>query len=142
LYVYRDDEFSQVSRYNFDHPDALDWGLARQTVERLLRGEDVTVPNYNYKTCKREQPGILLKAADIVLLEGIFALYDGQMREWMHLKVFVHSDDDIRLLRRLKRDVVERGRTVEGVVKAYSKFVKASYDEYIKPVSSPLWSHR
>lgn len=94
------------------------------------------MPNYNYKTCKREPPGILLKSSDIVLLEGIFALYDVGMREWMDLKVFVHSDDDIRLLRRLKRDVMERGRTVEGVVKAYNKFVKASYDEYIKPVSS------
>jgi uridine kinase len=113
----------------------LDWDLAKSTVEKLLRGEDVTVPNYNYKTCKREAPGIFLKATDILLLEGIFALYDAGMREWMDLKAFVHSDDDIRLLRRLKRDVLERGRTVEGVVKSYNKFVKASYDEYIKPVS-------
>jgi uridine kinase len=53
----------------------------------------------------------------------------------MDLKIFVHTDDDIRLLRRLKRDVVHRGRTIEGVVKAYNRFVKASYDDYIKPVS-------
>ncbi len=57
------------------------------------------------------------------------------MRDLMDLKIFVHSDDDIRLLRRLKRDVMTRGRTVEGVIKSYLRFVKASYDEYIKPVS-------
>jgi uridine kinase len=57
------------------------------------------------------------------------------MREKMDLKIFVHSDDDVRLLRRIKRDVLERGRTIEGVIKSYNKFVKPSYDEYIKPVS-------
>jgi uridine kinase len=71
------------------------------------------------------------------LFEGIFALFDETIREYMDLKVFVHSDDDIRLLRRLKRDVIHRGRTVEGVIKSYNRFVKASYDEYIKPVIYP-----
>jgi uridine kinase len=107
-------------------------------VERLLRRESITVPNYNYKTCKREEPGILLRATDILLMEGIFGLYDATLRLKMDLKLFVHSDDDIRLLRRLKRDVMERGRTPEGVIKSYNRFVKASYDEYIKPVCSLL----
>ena len=62
------------------------------------------------------------------------------MRDLMDLKIFVHSDDDIRLLRRLKRDVMTRGRTVEGVIKSYLRFVKASYDEYIKPVSNTIES--
>jgi uridine kinase len=92
------------------------------------------VPNYNYKTCKRDEPGHLIKCTDLILFEGIFALFDPKLREMMDLKVFVHSDDDIRLLRRLKRDVLERGRTVEGVIKSYNRFVKASFDEYIKPV--------
>jgi uridine kinase len=76
-----------------------------------------------------------VKYTDLILFEGIFALYDPGMRDIMDLKVFVHTDDDIRLLRRLKRDVITRGRTVEGVIKSYHRFVKASYDEYIKPVS-------
>ena len=61
-------------------------------------------------------------------------MFDHNLRDIMDLKIFVHSDDDIRLLRRLKRDVLHRGRTVEGVIKSYNRFVKASYDEYIKPV--------
>ena len=93
----------------------------------------MTVPKYNYKTCKRDPPGLLLKCTDILLFEGIFALYDDELRQRMDLKVFVHSDDDVRLIRRLKRDVMQRGRTVEGVIKAYNRFVKLAYEEYIKP---------
>ena len=69
------------------------------------------------------------------MFEGIFALFESNMRDIMDLKIFVHSDDDIRLLRRLRRDVIHRGRTVEGVIKSYNRFVKAAYDEYIRPVS-------
>jgi uridine kinase len=75
------------------------------------------------------------KGADLIIFEGIFGLFEKEMREKMDLKIFVHSDDDVRLLRRIKRDVLERGRTIEGVIKSYNKFVKPSYDEYIKPVS-------
>jgi len=127
----------EVGKYNFDHPNAMDWPLIKSTFEKLSRHEDVTIPSYNYKTCKRDPPGTLIKCTDVILFEGIFALYDPWMRDLMDLKVFVHSDDDIRLLRRLKRDVMTRGRTVEGVIKSYLRFVKASYDEYIKPVIYP-----
>lgn len=93
----------------------------------------MTIPNYNYKTCKRDEPAIAVKCTDIILFEGIFTLFDESLRDLMSLKVFVHSDDDIRLLRRLKRDVLQRGRTIEGVLKSYNRFVKAAYDEYIRP---------
>jgi uridine kinase len=111
----------------------MDWPLIKSTFEKLCRHEDVIVPNYNYKTCKRDDPGLLIKCTDLILFEGIFALFDSSIRDLMDLKVFVHSDDDIRLLRRLKRDVLSRGRTVEGVIKSYNRFVKQSYEEYIKP---------
>jgi uridine kinase len=124
----------EVGKYNFDHPDAMDWPLIRATMEKLCRHEDVMIPKYSYTTCKREGTGQLLKCTNLILFEGIFALYDPWVRDLMDLKIFVHSDDDIRLLRRLKRDVLTRGRTVEGVIKSYNKFVKSSFDEYIKPV--------
>ncbi|TNV84493.1 hypothetical protein FGO68_gene5304 [Halteria grandinella] len=111
----------------------MDWPLIRQTIGRLLKNEHVTIPNYNYATCKRDEPSIELKCTDIILFEGIFALIDEELRQMMDFKIFVHSDDDIRLLRRLKRDVIHRGRTIEGVLKAYNRFVKSAYDEYIKP---------
>ena len=91
------------------------------------------MPNYNYQTCKRDPPGLPIASSDLILFEGIFTLLDPQLRSLMDLKLFVHTDDDIRLLRRLKRDVIHRGRTVEGVIKSYNRFVKASYEEYIKP---------
>lgn len=94
----------------------------------------MVIPNYNYLTCKRDEPGIEIKCTDLILFEGIFALFEPKIRDIMDLKIFVHSDDDIRLLRRLKRDVLHRGRSVEGVIKSYNRFVKISYDEYIKPV--------
>eukprot|EP00347_Sterkiella_histriomuscorum_P022337 403330835 len=122
-----------VGKYNFDHPDAMDWPLIKETFYKLCNHQDVEVPNYNYQTCKRDSPGISVKCTDLILFEGIFALFEEQMRDIMDLKIFVHSDDDIRLLRRLKRDVLHRGRTVDGVIKSYNRFVKASYDEYIKP---------
>lgn len=124
-----------MGKYNFDHPEAFDWQLARSTMQRLLNHEDVEIPDYDYKTCKRAKKNIHLKCTDLVLFEGIFALFDPQIREMMDLKLFVHTDDDIRLARRLKRDVVERGRTIEGVLKSYNRFVKTSFDEFIKPVS-------
>jgi uridine kinase len=126
----------EVGKYNFDHPDAFDWPLLRATLAQLLNYQDVEIPNYNYTTCRRDAgPPIPLKCTHLILFEGIFALWDEELRREMDLKIFVHSDDDVRLLRRLKRDVVHRGRTIEGVIKSYNRFVKAAYDEYIKPVS-------
>lgn len=116
----------------------MDWPLINETFMKLCRGEDVVVPNYNYSTCKRDEPGLDIKCTDLILFEGIFALVDANIRDIMDLKIFVHSDDDIRLLRRLKRDVLHRGRTVDGVIKSYNRFVKSSYDEYIKPVSKSI----
>jgi len=130
-----------VGKYNFDHPDAMDWPLIKETFNKLVANtDDVFIPRYNYISCRRDLPGYWIKkGADLIIFEGIFSLYDKEMREKMDLKIFVHSDDDIRLLRRVKRDVLERGRTIEGVIKSYNRFVKPSYDEYIKPVSSLIY---
>jgi len=86
--------------------------------------ENVTIPRYNYKTCKRDEPGIFVKCTDLILFEGIFALIDKEIRDIMDLKIFVDTDADIRLLRRITRDIVERGRGIEGVLKSYNRFVR------------------
>ena len=75
-----------------------------------MRYEDVEIPRYNYQTCLRDKPGIQVKCTDLILFEGIFALYDSNIRAQMDLKIFVDTDADIRLLRRINRDTVERGR--------------------------------
>ena len=73
------------------------------------------------------------KWSPLVIFEGIFGLYDKQVNDLFDLKIFVHTDDDIRLARRLKRDIVERGRTVQGVLKSYHRFVKPAFQEFVKP---------
>lgn len=102
-------------------------------LRKLSAKEDVVIPRYNYKTCKRDEPGIHIKATNLILFEGIFALHPKELRDLMDLKIFVDTDADIRLLRRISRDIVERGREIEGVLKSYNRFVRSAYIDFIKP---------
>ena len=113
-----------IGSYNFDHPDAFDWDYTLKVLKKLSLKQDVVIPRYNYKTCKRDEPGITVKATDLILFEGIFALQNKEIRDLMDLKIFVDTDADIRLLRRITRDIVDRGRGIEGVLKSYNKFVR------------------
>jgi uridine kinase len=107
---YSEDEIKNIGKYNFDHPDAFDWELARSIIKQLQQRQDVVIPRYNYNTCKRDEPGITVKCTDLILFEGIFALLDKEIRDMLDLKIFVDTDADIRLLRRITRDILERGR--------------------------------
>ncbi len=92
------------------------------------------LPDYDYKTCKRREPGLLRKWAPLVIFEGIFALLNADINDqFLDFKIFVLTDDDVRLARRIKRDIVERGRKIEGVLKSYHKFVKPAHIEFVKP---------
>ena len=118
---------ANIGKVNFDHPSMFDWELMKVTLNKLKRGEDVMIPDYNYTTCKRNEHSLLRKWSPLVIFEGIFGLYDKDINDLFDLKVFVHTDDDIRLARRMLRDIVERGRTVEGVLKSYHRFVKPAF---------------
>ena len=83
-----------------------------------------------------------MKCTDLILFEGIFVLLDKDLRDLMDLKIFVDTDADIRLLRRITRDIVERGRGIEGVLKSYNRFVRQAYIDFIKPVSKPSFSSK
>ena len=122
--LYRDEELENIGKYNFDHPAAFDWPLAREVINDLCQRKDVIIPSYNYKTCKRDPPGIKIKCTDLILFEGIYGLFDEHIRDMMDLKLFVDTDADIRLLRRMTRDIVERGRDIQGVLKSYNRFVR------------------
>lgn len=98
--------------YNFDHPDAMDWELTRSVLNKLARGEDAYIPNYSFLTCQREGDDILVKAKPLVIFEGLFALLDPEINALMDFGIFVEADTDTRLLRRISRDIVERGYTV------------------------------
>ena len=83
----------------------------------LQEGHDVVIPDYDYKTCSRKEHGIVKKWAPLIIFEAIFALLDHEINTTiLDFKIFVHTDDDVRLARRLKRDIVERGRKIEGVL--------------------------
>ena len=121
------------NEYNFDHPNAFDYDLLLETLENLKCGKSVHVPIYDFKTHSRLPETRHVYGASVVIFEGIYALFDKRIVEMMDMNIFVHTDDDLRLARRLKRDIAERGRDLNGVLAQYEKFVKPSFDQWIKP---------
>lgn len=128
-----EEQMANIGSVNFDHPSMFDWDLVRETLTKLKQGHNVTIPDYDYVTCKRKPVGLNRSWSPLVIFEGIFGLLDHEVNEMMDLKIFVTTDDDIRLARRLMRDIVERGRTVQGVLKSYNRYVKPAFDEFVKP---------
>ena len=141
----RDEDHEDAANYNFDHPDALDFDLAYEKLNELIDGKDVDIPVYDFALHKRIAQTNRIKTAPIIIFEGIHAISESRFRELMDLKIFVLTPDDIRLKRRIKRDIAERGRTVVEVLQQYNRFVKPAYDDFIKPtmkyadVIVPFW---
>ncbi|KAL4377264.1 hypothetical protein GQ457_02G020620 [Hibiscus cannabinus] len=102
-------------------------------MEKLRRGQPVSIPSYDFKTHKSIEPSRLVNPADVIILEGILVLHDSQVRNLMNMKIFVDIDSDVRLARRIQRDTVERGRNISNVLDQYSRFVKPSFEEFILP---------
>ncbi|CAG0880608.1 unnamed protein product [Darwinula stevensoni] len=121
--------------YNFDHPDAFDFELLLSTLRKLKEGKKVEVPIYNFLTHSRENRTKTMYGATVILFEGILSFYDPEVLKMVDLKLFVETDDDIRLARRLRRDISERGRDLAGVIHQYERFVKPSFDFYIAPLT-------
>jgi len=118
---------------NYDHPDAFDWPLLNDHLAALKAGATVPVPVYDYTCDDRSDQVRLVEPGRIVVVEGILVLYDVALRERFDLRVFVDADADIRLIRRLTRDVAERGRTAESVVAQYLATVRPSHEQFIEP---------
>lgn len=128
------EEKKNTSEFNFDHPTAFDWELLIETLQQLKAGKSVHAPVYDFKTHSRSTTQVKrIYGADVIIVEGIYVLYEERLRSYLDMKVFVDTSDDIRLARRLRRDIVERGRDIEGVLTQYEKFVKPAYDDYIEP---------
>ena len=118
---------------NFDHPDAFDWPLLTEQVAVLRRGESVEQPVYEYVTSSRLPRTIHIEPREVIIIEGIMALYDPNLRAMMDLKVFVDTDPDERLIRVIQRDVLERGRTAEAVMERYTRVLKPMHLQFIEP---------
>ena len=118
---------------NVDHPDAFDWQLLVKHVELLRNGEAVEQPTYSYLKCNREKETVHVEPKPVIIIEGIMALLNKQLRDMMDLKIFVDTDSDERLIRNIQRDCVERGRTVEMVIDRYHKVLKPMHEQFIEP---------
>ena len=118
---------------NFDHPDAFDWNLLVQHVKLLRDGVAVEQPTYSYLKCNREKATVHVEPRQVIIIEGIMALLNKQLRDMMDLKIFVDTDSDERLIRNIQRDCVERGRTVEMVIDRYQKVLKPMHEQFIEP---------
>ncbi|MCD6590313.1 uridine kinase [Candidatus Woesearchaeota archaeon] len=119
-------------KQNFDHPNAIDWDLLQEQLEKLLRGEKINMPIYSFKEHVREGY-IEVNPRRVIILEGIFALYDKKINEIADLRIFVDTDPDIRFIRRLQRDIKERGRTPESVINQWLSTVRPMHEEFIEP---------
>lgn len=120
-------------KQNYDHPHAFDWPLLVQHVQTLRRGEAIDMPEYDFKIDNRSSNTILVKPAPVIVIEGLFALYDENLRDMMSLKIFVDTASDVRFIRRMQRDINERGRSVESIVGQYLETVRPMHKQFIEP---------
>lgn len=118
---------------NFDHPDAFEWPLLAHQIEELRKGNAIEQPTYSYLTCTRLEETVHVEPRDVIIVEGIMALYDRKLREQMDLKFFVDAEPDERLLRVIERDMAERGHPLEMLIEKYRNVLKPMHDEFIEP---------
>ncbi len=120
-------------RRNFDHPDALDTALLIEHLHLLKQNKGISVPIYDFSTHGRRAEVELVEPAKVIIIEGILIFHDPVLADLMDIRVFVDMSADIRILRRLQRDVSERGRSVDSVVKQYVDTVKPMHEEFVEP---------
>ncbi|NGM68164.1 uridine kinase [Natronolimnobius sp. AArcel1] len=121
------------AQVNYDHPDAFEWDLLCEHLEALLAGEPIEMPQYDFEIHNRADECVTVAPSEVIVLEGIFALYDETILEMLDLCVYVMTDADVRILRRIERDVVERGRDLEGVIEQYLETVKPMHERFVDP---------
>lgn len=118
---------------NYDHPDAFDMPLLEAQLNQLIHRKSIEMPIYDFTAHTRSDETIHVEPADIIILEGILVLFNENIRNLMNIKVFVDTDDDIRFIRRLERDMKERGRSLDSVINQYLATVKPMYHQFIEP---------
>ena len=122
-------------KVNYDHPNAFDWPLMRKQIRALKEGKPIEKPIYDFVSLTRSDKTEVIVPKDLIVVEGIMALVDRQLRELGDVRVFIQASAERRFLRRMIRDIKERGRTMENVVSQYFATVQPMYDEIVKPSS-------
>ena len=123
----------QRAEINFDHPNSLQTDLLREHIVSLREGRSVNVPIYDFSTHSRTGQFFAVAPHRVVLVEGILIFADAELRDLFDIKIFVDTDADIRFIRRLQRDLAERGRTTEAVIKQYQATVRPMHLEFVEP---------
>ena len=121
------------AQVNFDHPSSLETELLIEHITRLRNQETIQLPTYDFKTHSRTQNTITIKPQPIIVIEGILIFAEPELRDLFDLKIYVDTDADIRFIRRLKRDIEERGRTTETVINQYLETVRPMHLEFVEP---------
>ncbi len=121
------------SKINFDEPNAIEWPLLVEHLNRLQDGQSIEMPTYSYLTCTRQKETVHVDPCDVVIVEGILVLTDPSIRQMMDVKCFVDADPDDRLIRVIARDCIERGRTPQMVIDRYQDVLKPMHCLYIEP---------
>src|SRR5512143_3904825 len=124
---------TQRAEVNFDHPDSLESELLIAHIEDLRNGLAVQVPIYDFAHDRRTQETFIVQPRGVIIVEGILIFADAHLREMFDVKIFVDTDSDLRLIRRLRRDITERGRTAESVINQYISTVRPMHLEFVEP---------
>lgn len=133
-YKNQDDlSFEERLKTNYDHPFAFDTDLLIQHLEDLIHYKAIEKPVYDYAAHTRSKDIIIQEPKEVIILEGILILEDPRLRKLMDIKVYVDTDDDIRIIRRIKRDIEERGRTLNSVIEQYLTVVKPMHHQFVEP---------
>ncbi|AEC02191.1 uridine kinase [Parasphaerochaeta coccoides] len=133
---YRSAEYinnENITAFNFDHPDAFDTDLLHAHLRALKQGKPIDMPQYDFVRHRRRQEMVHVEPRPLVIIEGLMVLYDKRIRELLDLKLYVDTPDDIRFIRRLRRDISERGRTAESVITQYLEVVRPGHFNFIEP---------
>lgn len=125
--------FEERVSTNYDHPLAFDTDLMIEHINELIAGRPVDIPIYDYTLHTRSEKTYRQEPQDVIIVEGILVLEDKRLRDLMDIKLFVDTDDDIRIIRRIKRDMEERGRSLDSVIEQYTSVVKPMFHQFIEP---------
>ncbi|MDH2208102.1 MULTISPECIES: uridine kinase [Empedobacter] len=125
--------FDERSKINFDHPRSIDFELLKEHVALLKNGVSIEQPVYSFITHSRKEETILTHPQSVIIVEGILVLTDPDLRDLFDVKIFVHADSDERLIRRVRRDIQERGRDLDEVLTRYQKTLKPMHQQFIEP---------
>lgn len=125
--------FEERVKINYDHPLAFDTDFMIEQIKELIAGRPVDIPIYDYTQHTRSKETYRQEPQDVFIIEGILVMEDERLRDLMDIKIFVDTDDDIRIIRRIKRDMVERGRSLDSIIDQYTTVVKPMYHQFIEP---------